>query len=94
MSLRAFFVLKTMRDICAAINTEAGTIIVDEQHYLPPWPVLSGFGFTRGQTEYVMQLELWGPRPSLVLSPVSGVTLRWTGFSLVLSVRKARAAHC
>jgi hypothetical protein len=64
--------LQTMRDICDAINTEAGTIIVDEQHYLPPEPVLSGFGFTRGQTEYVMRLELWGPRPSLVF-----VTRKW-----------------
>jgi len=65
-------VLKTMRDICAAINTEAGTVVVDEHLYLPPEPVVSSFTFTRGQTEYVMRLELWGPRPSLVF-----VTRKW-----------------
>ena len=64
--------LKTMRDIGAAINTAAGAVIVDEHHYLPPEPVLSSFGFSRGQTEYVMRLELWGPRPSLVF-----VTRKW-----------------
>ena len=58
--------LKSMRDICAAINTEAGTVIVDEHHYLPPELVVSSFAFARGQTEYVMRLELSGPRPSLV----------------------------
>jgi|HubBroStandDraft_2_1064218.scaffolds.fasta_scaffold00851_5 hypothetical protein len=63
---------KTMRDICAAINTEAGTMVVDEHHYLPPEPVVSSFAFTTGPTEYVMRLELWGPRPSL-----SFVTRKW-----------------
>ncbi len=64
--------LKTMRDICAAINKEAGTIIVNEHYYLPPEPVVSSFAFTKGHTDYVMRLELWGPRPSLVF-----VTRRW-----------------
>ena len=64
--------LKTMRDICAAINTEAGTVIVDEHHYLPPEPVVSSFAFSRGQTEYVMRLELSGPRPSLAF-----ITRKW-----------------
>ena len=64
--------LKTMQDICAEINSEAGTVIVDEHHYLPPEPVVSSFAFTRGQTEYVMRLELWRPTPSLVF-----VTRKW-----------------
>jgi len=41
--------LKTMRDICAAINTEAGTVIVDEHHYLPPELVVSSFAFARAK---------------------------------------------
>jgi hypothetical protein len=64
--------LKSMREICAEINGEAGTVIVDEHQYLAPEPVVSSFTFTRGQTEYVMRLELWGPRPSLLF-----VTRKW-----------------
>jgi hypothetical protein len=64
--------LKIMRDICAAINRAAGSVTVDEHHYLPPEPVVSSFIFTQGQTEYVMRLELWGPRPSLLF-----VIRRW-----------------
>ncbi len=69
--------LKTMRDLCAAINTEAGTVIVDEHYYLPPEPVVSSFAFTGGQTEYVMRLELWGVSPSLVF-----LTRRWRDTAL------------
>ena len=43
-------------------------VLVDEHHYLPPEPVVSSFAFTRGNTEYVMRLEHWGPRPSLVFA--------------------------
>jgi hypothetical protein len=64
--------LKTMRDVCAAINSEAGTMIVDEHHDLPPEPVVSSFASTRGQTEYVMRLEVWSERPSLLF-----VTRKW-----------------
>jgi hypothetical protein len=64
--------LRTMQEICAAINTEAGTVIVDEHHYLPPEPVVSSFAFAKDQTEYVMRLELWGPRPSLLF-----MTRKW-----------------
>jgi hypothetical protein len=60
--------LRTMQDICAAINTEAGTVIVDEHHYLPPEPVVSSFAFSKGQMEYVICLQLWAPRPSLAFS--------------------------
>jgi len=69
--------LKTMQETCLAINTEAGTVILDEHYYLPPEPVVSSFVFTNGQTEYVMRLELWGARPSLVF-----VTRRWRDGSL------------
>jgi hypothetical protein len=64
--------LKTMQDICAAINAEAGTVIIDEHDFLPPEAVISSFAFSTGNTEYVMRLEVWGPRPSLVF-----VTRKW-----------------
>jgi hypothetical protein len=70
--LEKSLILETMRDICAQINSEAGTVIVDEHHYLPPEPVVCSYMFMKGQTEYVMRLELWGPRPSLVF-----VTRKW-----------------
>lgn len=58
--------VRRMRDICVAINAEAGSVIVDEHQYLPPESVISSFTFTRGQTEYTMQLEFRGARPALV----------------------------
>ena len=64
--------LKSMREICASINTQAGAVVIDEHHYLPPEPVVSSFAFSKGHTEYVMRLELWGGRPSLVF-----VTRKW-----------------
>src|ERR1700682_6238282 len=64
--LEESLLFETMRDICVEINREAGTVIVDEHHYLPPEPVISSYTFTKGRTEYVMRLELWGPRPCLV----------------------------
>ena len=64
--------LRSMREICASINTQAGAVVVDEHHYLPPEPVVSSFAFSKGHTEYVMRLELWGRRPALVF-----VTRKW-----------------
>lgn len=51
---------------CAAFNREAGTSVVEEHAYLPPEPVVRSFTFVRGQTEYVMRLDLWGTKPMLV----------------------------
>jgi hypothetical protein len=70
--LEKSLLLETMRDICVEINAEAGTVIVDEHHYLPPEPIISSYMFKRGQTEYVMRLELWGPTPCLVF-----ITRKW-----------------
>jgi hypothetical protein len=64
--------LKSMREICASINAQAGTVVVDEHHYLPPEPVISSFAFSKGPTEYVMRLELWDRKPALVF-----VTRKW-----------------
>jgi hypothetical protein len=69
--------LEMMRGFCAAINTEAGAVIVEEHYYLPPEPVVSSFAFTKGLTEYVMRVELWSASPSLVF-----VTRRWRDTSL------------
>jgi hypothetical protein len=64
--------LKTMREICASINAQAGTVVVDEHQYLPPEPVMSSFAFSRGTTEYVMRLEIRNQKSSLVF-----VTRKW-----------------
>lgn len=71
-SLEKSELLKSMQEICASINTQAGTVVVDEHRYLPPEPVVSSFAFSKGHTEYVMRLELWGRKPSLVF-----VTRNW-----------------
>lgn len=63
---------KSMREICASINTQAGTVVLDEHHYLPPEPVISSFAFSKGSTEYVMRLELRDQKPSLVF-----ITRKW-----------------
>jgi hypothetical protein len=64
--------LKTTREICASINAQAGTVVVDEHRYLPPEPVISSFAFSKGTTEYVMRLEIWNQKSSLVF-----VTRKW-----------------
>jgi hypothetical protein len=64
--------LKTMRQICASINAQAGTVVVDEHQYLPPEPAISSFAFSNGTTEYVMRLEIWNQKSSLVF-----VTRKW-----------------
>jgi hypothetical protein len=64
--------LKTMREICASINAQAGTVVVDEHQYLPPEPVISSFAFSKGATEYVMRLEIRNQKSSLVF-----VTRKW-----------------
>jgi hypothetical protein len=70
--LEKSLLLETMRDICVEINAQAGTVIVEEHHYLPPEPIISSNMFKRGQTEYVMRLELWGPTPCLAI-----ITRKW-----------------
>jgi hypothetical protein len=64
--LEKSLLLETIRDICMEINAEAGTLIVDEHHYLSPEPIICSYIFKRDHTEYVMRVELCGPRPSLV----------------------------
>ena len=63
---------KSMREICASINAQAGTVVLDEHHYLPPEPVISSFAFSKGSTEYVMRLELRDQKPSLAF-----ITRKW-----------------
>jgi hypothetical protein len=59
-------------------------VLVEEHYYLPLEPVVSSFTFTRVHTEYVMRLEQWGPRPSLVFATRKWVTLHRTGYFAVL----------
>jgi hypothetical protein len=74
--LRKSQLLQTMQDVCAAINRETGRVIVEEHHYLPPEPVVSSFTFVKGETEYLMRLELWGTSPALVF-----ISRKWRDFS-------------
>jgi len=67
---------KSMLEVCSSINAQAGTVVVDQHHYLPPEPVISSFAFSRGPTEYVMRLELCNQKPALVF-----VTRKWRDFS-------------
>lgn len=73
---------KSMREVCASINAQAGTVVVDEHHYLPPEPVISSFVVSKGPTEYVMRLEVWDQKPSLVF-----VTRKWRDASATRVLR-------
>lgn len=68
--------LEIMRDTCTAINKEAGRVVVEGHHYLAPEPVICSFTFIKGDTEFVMRVELADPKPRLVF-----VTRRWRNTS-------------
>lgn len=64
--------LETLQDICAEINREAHKVLIESCRYLPPMELVQTFSFVDGGTEYVMQIELCGHRPTLVF-----VTRKW-----------------
>jgi hypothetical protein len=64
--------LETMQDICAEINREAQRALVEARCYLPPMELVLSVAFVDGGTEYVMQIELWGHKPTLVF-----LTRKW-----------------
>lgn len=75
--------MEFMESICAEINREAGMMLVERQSYLPPEALVRSFTFTKGREEFVMQVEVWGPKPTLVFfrrmwrEIPSNVLLRW-----------------
>ena len=64
--------LTTMGRIADAVNTKAGELLIDVQSYLPPEALVCSFCFHRQGQDYVLQLESWGPHPTVVF-----LTRRW-----------------
>lgn len=64
--------LKVVDATCALFNREAGEAVIEAHAYLPPEPVVRSFTFAKDGTEYVMRLDLWGTKPTLVF-----MTRKW-----------------
>lgn len=74
--------LEMVDGTCAALNREAGTGVIEAHAYLPPEAVVRSFLFMKGPTEYVMRLDLWGTKPTLVF-----LVRRWRDNSSIRLVR-------
>ena len=66
--------LTTMQRIAGTVNDKAGELLIDVQSYLPPEALVLSFTFHRNGRDYVLQLESWGPRPTVVF-----LTQKWRG---------------
>jgi hypothetical protein len=58
--------LTTMGRIAEAVNEKAGDLLIDVQSYLPPEALVRSFCFHKDGQDYILQLESWGPAPTLV----------------------------
>jgi hypothetical protein len=58
--------LLTMEGVADAINEKAGDLLIEVQSYLPPEALVRSFSFRKADKDYILQLESWGPRPTLV----------------------------
>jgi hypothetical protein len=58
--------LTTMGRIADAVNEKTGYLLIDVQSYLPPEALVRSFSFHKDGQDYVLQLESWGPTPTLV----------------------------
>jgi hypothetical protein len=58
--------LELIDGTCAAFNREAGTAVIEGHAYLPPEAIMRSFVFVKGQTEFVMRIDLWRNKPTLV----------------------------
>lgn len=58
--------LVTMARIADAVNSRAGNLLIDVQSYLPPEALVRSFCFSKEGQDYVLQLESWGPKPTVV----------------------------
>ena len=58
--------LTTMGRIADAVNEKAGNLVIDVQSYLAPEALVRSFTFHKGDQDYILQLESWGPRPTVV----------------------------
>jgi hypothetical protein len=57
--------ITTLDDICAEINGHAKKAIITVQDYLPPEHLIRVFSFHRSDFEFILQIELWGEKPTL-----------------------------
>jgi hypothetical protein len=58
--------LMTMGRVADAVNQTAGDLLIDVQSYLPPEALVRSFCFRKDDQDYVLQLESWGPQPTVV----------------------------
>lgn len=58
--------LTTMERIADTVNEKARELLIDVQSYLPPEALVRSFSFHKGDQDYVLQLESWGPTPTMV----------------------------
>jgi hypothetical protein len=56
----------TMGRIAEAVNDKAGNLLIDVQAYLPPEALVRSFSFHQDDQDYILQLESWGPIPTVV----------------------------
>jgi hypothetical protein len=66
--------VSSMEQLSSELNREADRLVVEVQSYLPPEPVVRSFTFQRGHEEFVMQVEIWDTKPTLVF-----LVRKWRG---------------
>ena len=64
--------LATMGRVADTVNFKAGELLIDVQSYLPPEALVRSFCFQRHGQDYLLQLESWGPQPTVVF-----MTRKW-----------------
>jgi hypothetical protein len=57
--------LVMMEHIADEVNRRSRNLVIDVQSYLPPEPLVRSFSFRKGDKDYILQLESWGPNPTL-----------------------------
>lgn len=66
--------LVMMERLAAEVNESARGLVIDVQSYLPPEPLVRSFSFQKGDKDYTLQLESWGPNPE-----VTFIMRQWRG---------------
>jgi len=66
--------LVMMERIADEVNTRARGLVIDVQTYLAPEPLVRSFSFKKGDKDFALQLESWGPSPA-----VAFIMRQWRG---------------
>ena len=64
--------LAAMARIADEVNAKAGNLLIDVQSYLAPEALVRSFCFGKDGQDYILQLESWGPKPTVVF-----LTRKW-----------------